>query len=105
MLLGALTKHMDDRKLLSPQPAPPFFGISIAGLADSVGLMHTPEWCPMKDKQHRRSYCQPHDCKLEPRLMPIIETLKQDMEGLTLPQHLAPNLYRDGLHSIPLTRL
>lgn len=95
MLLGALSKQLDERKLLSPQPATPFFGFSVSALAESVRSMFTPEWCSITEKYSYHSRCLPHDCKLDHRLGPIIETEEKCMKGLTLEQYLAPNLHID----------
>ncbi|KAG9190524.1 hypothetical protein G6011_08612 [Alternaria panax] len=53
MVLGALTRPMNNMGILSPQTSTPYAGLSLARLQRSVNLMKTPVWhIPLE----RRSY-------------------------------------------------
>ena len=100
MLLGALTKQMDDRALLFPKPAAPFLGFSVAAIAKSILTIITPEGCECRGNSIRRSYHvpnqAPHDCKLDQRLVPLVDALERRANGLTADQSMWTNPLMDG---------
>ena len=83
ILLGALTKQMHARGLLSPRPAIPFLGLSSAEIAKSVRTFQSPRWCSSVGSYSHR-YCGEHSCSLKSNLNPIFDSLENSMGGLTL---------------------
>jgi hypothetical protein len=73
MLLGALTKQMDDRALFSPKPTTPFLGFSIAALAESIREMAMPYQCQCRSNSY--SY-DAHRFSMAHYLDPLAEALE-----------------------------
>jgi hypothetical protein len=89
MLLGALTKEMHARHLLSPRPAIPFPGLSYAEIAKSIGTFRSPKWtCRGRpcDREHNRLYVD---------LDSIVYSVEGSMGGLTLEDLSPPEMKND----------
>jgi hypothetical protein len=83
ILLGALTKEMHARHLLSPRPAIPFPGLSFAEIAESVRAFRSPRWWSQYGTRSR------HNCSLDADLNSIVDSVENSMGGLTL-EDLSP---------------
>jgi hypothetical protein len=79
ILLGALTKELDARNLLSPRPVPPFSGFSFEPTAESLSAIRSPCWYTRGQSYHQNI----HRCTLNQHIDPIINSLNQHA-GLTL---------------------
>jgi len=52
MLLGALTKQMNNMGILTPKPVAPFSGFSLEELQNSIKSIRTPKWCFKNHSEH-----------------------------------------------------
>lgn len=83
VLFGTLYREMSARGILSPRPAPPFDGISIA----EVDLMARSMTSPMLYRDFR-AYRLPCTCLIQTFLRPIQEQVTSNVHGLELENYV-----------------
>jgi hypothetical protein len=83
ILLGALTKELQARYLLSPQPTLPLLGYSFVAIARSARNIRSPIWNSNSGRMRHRHYGT-HPCGISSFIAPIIDELEATLEGLTL---------------------
>lgn len=82
MLLGALMKGLDKKKLLSPRPAKPFLGLSIVNIREALQSLSSLNWAhPNKYGPHTSS----RDCRLEAHIEPILAQISVRLADFTPP--------------------
>ncbi|OCK73849.1 hypothetical protein K432DRAFT_430359 [Lepidopterella palustris CBS 459.81] len=86
ILLGALIKQMDNRKLFLPRPVASFEGYSAAEVAEFVRTIYTPEWCSISKKSSQRA--RPHSCSLRNYVDPIISDYDASMDDVAIESYL-----------------
>jgi hypothetical protein len=76
-LLGALTRELHRKELLSPRPQIPFVELSFNGLCDKVTSFQSPVWC------HAYSYEHAY-CSLSDKAREIVTAATTEVIGLNL---------------------
>ncbi|KAJ0162450.1 hypothetical protein CTA2_4530 [Colletotrichum tanaceti] len=78
ILLGALTKNMDEHKLLDPAPKEPYTGHSIVGMESLVNGFRCPQW-RCSQWQHSEDYDSgyPRSCDLTTMISTRLKTQPQ----------------------------
>ncbi|CAN9250766.1 unnamed protein product [Alternaria alternata] len=66
MLLGALTRQMNNMAILSPRPAAPYAGLSVTGLRYGIKSIKAPDLHIRYERRSRSPEYRKHPCSLDP---------------------------------------
>ncbi|KAK2005681.1 hypothetical protein LZ32DRAFT_633432 [Colletotrichum eremochloae] len=76
IMLGALTRGMYASNILQQRPEPPFYGFSVAALSEMLRTLRSPRWFTSQRDP------RPHTCSLSAKIEPILDDIKNRVEGL-----------------------